>query len=75
MVISAFECLKRADISINRLIHAYDAKPAFFVSINARRSLKDFHNKYIPGTGDVVASLKAFREAIEEYVCELSKYY
>lgn len=74
MVISAFECLKRADISINKLIHAYDARPAFFINVNARRSLKDFHNKKIPGTGNVVASLKAFREKIEEYVCELQKY-
>ena len=73
MVLSAFECLKRADISINKLIHAYDARPAFFVNINARRSLKDFHNK-IPGTGNVVASLKSFREKIEEYVCEIPKY-
>ena len=73
MVISAFECLKRADISINRLIYAYDAKPAFFVNVNARRSLKTFHNK-IPGTGNVVASLKAFREKIEEYVYEVQKY-
>lgn len=72
MVISAFECLKRADISINTLIHAYDAKPAFFVNVNARRSLKTF--KKISGTGNVVASLKAFKERIEDYVCELQKY-
>lgn len=72
MVISAFECLKRADISINKLIHAYDAKPAFFVNINARRSLKTF--KKIPGTGNVVASLGEFRTKIEEYVYGLKQY-
>lgn len=69
MVISAFECLKRANITLKC---AYDVKPAFFVNINARRSLKTF--KKIPGTGNVVTSLTTFREKIEEYVYELQKY-
>ena len=68
----AFECLKRADISINTLKYACDVKPAFFVNVNARRSLKTF--KKIPGTGNVIASLTTFREKIEDYVYELQKY-
>lgn len=69
-----FECLRKANISINVLnAYTYDAKTAFFVSIRSRCSLKTFNK--IPGTGNIVGSLGEFRTKIEEYVYGLKQYY
>lgn len=73
MVTVIFECLRKANISINILnAYTYDAKTAFFISIHSRCSLKTF--KEIPGTVNIVRSLGEFRTKIEEYVYGLPKY-
>lgn len=68
-----FECLRKANISINVLnAYTYEAKTAFFVSIRSRCSLKTFNK--VPGAGNIIRSLGEFRVKIEEYVYGLSKY-
>lgn len=68
-----FECLRRANIKINALKYAYNTEVVIFVNINSRSSLKTF--KKIPGTANIIESLKDFRRKIEESVYELKQYY
>ena len=72
MVIPTFECLLKANLTINVLKYAYDAKVLFFVNVNSRYSLETFNK--IPGTANIVESLRDFIRKIEEYVYELQKY-
>lgn len=68
-----FECLRKANISINILnAYTYDTKTIFSVGIRSRCSLKTFNK--IPGTWNIVRSLGEFKTKIEEYVYGLPKY-
>ena len=67
-----FECLRRADIKINTIKYAFNTEVVVFVDIHSRCTLKTFHK--IPGTVNIVQSLRDFRKKIEEYAYELQKY-
>ena len=67
-----FECLRRADIKINTIKYAFNTGVVVFVDIHSRSSLKTFNK--IPGTVNIIESLREFRKKIEEYVYGLQKY-
>lgn len=62
-----FECL----IGANIRIYTYGTKTVVFC-IKSRHSLKTFHK--VPGTVNIVQSLRDFRTKIEEYAYGLQKY-
>lgn len=67
-----FECLRKANIAINTLKHTSVTKAVIFFNIRSRCSFRTF--KTIPGTTNIIESLKDFRKRIEDYAYELQKY-
>lgn len=67
-----FECLRKANIAINTLKYASATKAGIFFNIRSRYSFRTF--KTIPGTSNIIESLRDFRKRIEDYAYELQKY-